>query len=146
MSFAWRSPASAIGHDLIVVAVDNQCRDVDGEGLDTLVRGLEANRIAWTLANPAVQVAIVGTRNPKHIDEAMAAAEIEIDPGLERRMSEAMSSQVTKPIAMPRTALLGTGIMGAGMAERLLDLGFTVDVWDRKPSATAQFAKRGAIA
>src|SRR5439155_13642080 len=27
--------------------------------------------IAWVLANPAVQVAIVGTRNPKHIDDAI---------------------------------------------------------------------------
>src|SRR5947207_8081134 len=46
----------------------------------------------------------------------------------------------------PRTALLGTGIMGAGMAERLLDQGFSVDVWDRTPAATARLAERGATA
>lgn len=57
-----------------------------------------------------------------------------------------MNSQTTKPVAKPRIALLGTGIMGAGMAERLLDLGFTVDVWDRTPTATAHLAKRGASA
>jgi aryl-alcohol dehydrogenase-like predicted oxidoreductase len=34
--------------------------------------------IAWTLANPAVHVAIVGTRNAAHIDDAVAAAEIEL--------------------------------------------------------------------
>jgi aryl-alcohol dehydrogenase-like predicted oxidoreductase len=34
--------------------------------------------IAWTLANPAVQVAIVGTRNAAHIAEAVAAADIEL--------------------------------------------------------------------
>jgi aryl-alcohol dehydrogenase-like predicted oxidoreductase len=34
--------------------------------------------IAWTLANPAVHVAIVGTRNGAHIEEALAAAAIEL--------------------------------------------------------------------
>jgi 3-hydroxyisobutyrate dehydrogenase len=36
--------------------------------------------------------------------------------------------------------------MGAGMAERLLDRGFAVDVWDRTPAATARLADRGASA
>lgn len=46
----------------------------------------------------------------------------------------------------PRVALLGTGIMGAGMAERLLDEGFKVDVWDRTPASAARLAERGATA
>lgn len=46
----------------------------------------------------------------------------------------------------PRVAVLGTGIMGAGMAERLLDQGFTVNVWDRTPAAAARLAERGANA
>jgi aryl-alcohol dehydrogenase-like predicted oxidoreductase len=43
-------------------------------------RGCELSQlaIAWTLANPAVDVAIVGTRNAAHIDEAVAAAAIEL--------------------------------------------------------------------
>ncbi len=32
--------------------------------------------IAWTLANPAVQVAIVGARSRGHIEDAVAAAEL----------------------------------------------------------------------
>jgi 3-hydroxyisobutyrate dehydrogenase len=36
--------------------------------------------------------------------------------------------------------------MGAGMAERLLDQGFAVDIWDRTPAATAPLAERGAAA
>jgi 3-hydroxyisobutyrate dehydrogenase len=36
--------------------------------------------------------------------------------------------------------------MGAGMAERLLDQGFSVDVWDRTPAAAARLAERGATA
>jgi aryl-alcohol dehydrogenase-like predicted oxidoreductase len=35
--------------------------------------------IAWTLSNPAVQVAIVGMSNLHHVDEAIAAAEVEFD-------------------------------------------------------------------
>src|SRR5713226_5109930 len=46
----------------------------------------------------------------------------------------------------PRVTVLGTGIMGAGMAERLLDQGFPVDVWDRTPAAMARLADRGATA
>ena len=46
----------------------------------------------------------------------------------------------------PRVTLLGTGIMGGGMAERLLDQGFTVDVWDRTPAASARLVERGATA
>jgi len=46
----------------------------------------------------------------------------------------------------PRVAVIGTGIMGAGIAERLLDQGFAVDVWDRTPTTAAAIAGRGAIA
>jgi 3-hydroxyisobutyrate dehydrogenase len=46
----------------------------------------------------------------------------------------------------PRVAIIGAGIMGAGMAERLLDQGFAVDVWDRTPASAARIAERGAIA
>jgi aryl-alcohol dehydrogenase-like predicted oxidoreductase len=34
--------------------------------------------VAWTLANPAVHAAIVGTRTPAHIDDAIAAADLNL--------------------------------------------------------------------
>jgi aryl-alcohol dehydrogenase-like predicted oxidoreductase len=34
--------------------------------------------VAWTLADPAVQVAIVGARRPSQLDEIAAAADIEL--------------------------------------------------------------------
>jgi aryl-alcohol dehydrogenase-like predicted oxidoreductase len=34
--------------------------------------------IAWTLANPAVQVAIVGSRKPAHVEASVGALEIEL--------------------------------------------------------------------
>jgi len=46
----------------------------------------------------------------------------------------------------PRVAMLGAGTMGTGMAQRLLDLGFSVDVWNRTPGPAAQLAEHGAIA
>jgi aryl-alcohol dehydrogenase-like predicted oxidoreductase len=48
--------------------------------------------IAWTLANPAVHAAIVGTRDPGHVDEAIAAADIRLDDGIRARIGEIMRS------------------------------------------------------
>lgn len=50
------------------------------------------------------------------------------------------------PPPRPAIAILGAGAMGAGMAERLLEQGFAVHVWNRTPGPAALLAKRGAIA
>jgi aryl-alcohol dehydrogenase-like predicted oxidoreductase len=50
--------------------------------------------IAWALANPAVHVAIVGTRNSMHIDDAIAAADLELDPSALRRIGDIISDEV----------------------------------------------------
>jgi aryl-alcohol dehydrogenase-like predicted oxidoreductase len=50
--------------------------------------------VAWALANPAVQVAIVGTRNPEHIDDAIAAADLELDPSAMRTIEDIISDEV----------------------------------------------------
>ncbi|HLX78775.1 MAG TPA: aldo/keto reductase, partial [Acidimicrobiales bacterium] len=55
--------------------------------------------IAWTLANPAVDVAIVGTRNPRHVDEALAAADIDLNADAMHRIDEIMRDAV--PVAGP---------------------------------------------
>ena len=34
--------------------------------------------IAWTLANPAVDAAIVGARHPTHIEDSVRAADVEL--------------------------------------------------------------------
>jgi 3-hydroxyisobutyrate dehydrogenase len=44
----------------------------------------------------------------------------------------------------PRVAVFGLGLMGGGMANRLLDEGFSVTVYNRSPRKTAPFAERGA--
>ena len=50
--------------------------------------------VAWVLANPAVHVAIVGTRNPKHIEDAIAAADIKLDISAMRRIEDIVSDEV----------------------------------------------------
>ncbi len=44
--------------------------------------------IAWTLANPAVQVAIVGARSAEHIDDSLGAAEVDLPDDVLRHIEE----------------------------------------------------------
>lgn len=60
---------------------------------------LAQTAVAYTLANPAVQVAIVGTRNPNHVDEALAAADVDLDADAMDRINEILRSAV--PITGP---------------------------------------------
>src|SRR2546427_125066 len=46
----------------------------------------------------------------------------------------------------PTVALLGAGTMGSGMAQRMLDLGFPVNVWNRTPGQVIALTKHGATA
>ena len=55
--------------------------------------------IAWTLANPAVHVAIVGTRSPSHIDDAIAAADLQLTSGQLAQIDEVM--RAARPTAGP---------------------------------------------
>jgi aryl-alcohol dehydrogenase-like predicted oxidoreductase len=55
--------------------------------------------VAWTLANPAVQVAIVGTRSLRHVDDAIAAADLRLDQQALRRIDEIVSAEV--PVGGP---------------------------------------------
>ena len=46
--------------------------------------------IGWTLANPVVDVAIVGTRDPLHVDETVAAADLHLDDSVLDEIAEIM--------------------------------------------------------
>ena len=46
--------------------------------------------VSWTLTNPAVQVAIVGTRDRRHVDDALAAAAIDLDDEVMQRIDDLM--------------------------------------------------------
>jgi aryl-alcohol dehydrogenase-like predicted oxidoreductase len=60
--------------------------------------------VAWVLANPAVQVAIVGTRDPAHVTEAVTAPEIGLDDSVLQRIDEIMRSSV--PVGGPAPELM----------------------------------------
>jgi aryl-alcohol dehydrogenase-like predicted oxidoreductase len=61
--------------------------------------------IAWTLANPAVQVTIVGARHPDHIADSVAAAELHLSghdlERMERIMTNAAPMSGPHPEMMP---------------------------------------------
>jgi len=44
----------------------------------------------------------------------------------------------------PTVALLGAGTMGSGMAERMLEVGFPVNVWDRTQRSVVALTEHGA--
>jgi len=48
-------------------------------------------------------------------------------------------------MSKPRVAILGLGIMGGGMAGRLLSAGFPLSVYNRNREKTAKFAEAGAF-
>ena len=93
----WRSKnamfqGASFAHNLKVVA---------GLGALATELGLTLPQLAisWTLANPAVQVAIVGTRNRAHVDEALVAATIQLDDEVMLRIADLTVSAV--PVVGP---------------------------------------------
>ncbi|HET9411006.1 MAG TPA: NAD(P)-dependent oxidoreductase [Candidatus Dormibacteraeota bacterium] len=57
-----------------------------------------------------------------------------------------MSDSVKSASPLPAVTVLGTGAMGAAMAERLLERGFTVGAWNRTFGSMARLAELGATA
>jgi aryl-alcohol dehydrogenase-like predicted oxidoreductase len=61
--------------------------------------------VAWTLANPAVQVAIVGAQRAQHVDDAVAASELHLGDeelaNIDRIMTGAMAFTGPSPDRMP---------------------------------------------
>jgi aryl-alcohol dehydrogenase-like predicted oxidoreductase len=59
--------------------------------------------VAWTLAHPAVHVAIVGTRNPGHVDEILAAADFCLTNEALQRIDTIMADAVAVAGPSPET-------------------------------------------
>jgi aryl-alcohol dehydrogenase-like predicted oxidoreductase len=51
--------------------------------------------ISWTLAHPAVHVAIVGVRNPLHIEQSAPAADVHLDDSSMRRIERILAGAAT---------------------------------------------------
>ena len=93
----WRSNTAmftgdSYRHNLAVVrALDKFAAD----------RGMTISQlaIAWTLANPAVQVAIVGARQAKHVQDSLAAADLSLSTADLAAIDNIMASAT--PVAGP---------------------------------------------
>jgi aryl-alcohol dehydrogenase-like predicted oxidoreductase len=72
---------------------------------DRLGVSLSRLAIAWTLVNPAVDVVIVGARHPGHIEDSVAAAELDLSEAdleeIESVMADAVSMGGPHPEMMP---------------------------------------------
>ena len=75
--------------------------------LEELHIGVSQLALAWALAHSAIDVAIVGTRNPAHIDDAVAAADVKLEPETLERIDEIMRG--TQPIAGPSPEMMPEG-------------------------------------
>jgi aryl-alcohol dehydrogenase-like predicted oxidoreductase len=75
------------------------------EQLASAELGVSVSRlaVAWTLANRAVHVAIVGTRSPDHVDDAIAAADLELDEAMRARIDDIMRDAVHAGGPAPET-------------------------------------------
>ena len=69
-------------------------------------KGVSVSRlaIAWTLANPAVQVAIVGARHPRHIEDSVAAAELSLSEADLEQIDRVMAGSV--PMTGPHPEMM----------------------------------------
>jgi aryl-alcohol dehydrogenase-like predicted oxidoreductase len=95
----WRSHSpdfrdEALATNLRVVGALNQLAN------DELGVPVSRLAVAWALAHPALNVAIIGTRNAEHVDDAVAAADLELSGDVLRRIDEIARDAVR--VAGPR--------------------------------------------
>ncbi len=80
-------------------------RDLERFASEELGTTVSQLAVAWTLANPDVQVAIVGAQRAQHIDEAITASELHLGDGalahIDRIMAGATSFIGPSPDQMP---------------------------------------------
>ena len=69
-------------------------------------RGISVSRlaVAWTLANPAVQVAIVGARSARHIEDSVAAAQVSLSDADLKQIEQIVAGAV--PMSGPSPEIM----------------------------------------
>jgi aryl-alcohol dehydrogenase-like predicted oxidoreductase len=86
-------------------------RSSSGWASSSRERGYPLSRlaIAWVLSHPAVQVAIVGSRSRKHIEESLGAAELTLSDEDEGQIEQILADAEPIEEATPETM---TELMG----------------------------------
>jgi aryl-alcohol dehydrogenase-like predicted oxidoreductase len=103
----WRSQSSvfegeAFRRNLEVVG------ELERFAADELGISVSQLAVAWTLANPAVHVAIVGARSPRHIEEGAAAAEVRLSEVELEQIDRIMGDSVAVAGPFPELGRLNT--------------------------------------
>jgi aryl-alcohol dehydrogenase-like predicted oxidoreductase len=76
--------------------------------VDELGTSIAQLAVAWTLANPAVHVAIVGARSPGHVEEGVAAAQLHLSEADLEQIERIMAGAVAIAGPFPEMGRLGT--------------------------------------
>jgi aryl-alcohol dehydrogenase-like predicted oxidoreductase len=99
----WRSGAPFFKGDTFRRNVE-VVRELERLARDEL--GVSVSRLAtaWTLANPAVNVAIVGARHPNHIEDSVAASELRLSEIDLERIDRIMAGSV--PLSGPSPEMM----------------------------------------
>jgi aryl-alcohol dehydrogenase-like predicted oxidoreductase len=103
----WRSQSSvfegeAFRRNLEVVS------ELECFAADELGTSVAQLAVAWTLANPAVHVAIVGARSPRHIEESVGAGQLRLSEGDLERIDRIMAGSVAVAGPFPEMGRLST--------------------------------------
>lgn len=83
-------------------------RELERFASEQLACSVSQLAIAWTLANPAVQVAIIGARHPGHIEDSVAAAELHLSEGDLEEIDRIMADSVAVAGPFPEMGRLST--------------------------------------
>ncbi|MDX6607119.1 MAG: hypothetical protein QOD14_1659 [Solirubrobacterales bacterium] len=83
-------------------------KELEGFASDELGITVAQLAVAWTLANPAVHVAIVGARSPGHIQESIAAAEVRLSDVQLEQIDRIMADSVSVVGPFPELGRLST--------------------------------------
>ncbi|MGH2785561.1 MAG: aldo/keto reductase [Actinomycetota bacterium] len=89
----WRGRSPVYRGDNFKINV-GVARALQGYAQEALGCSLSQLAIAWVLAHPAVHVAILGSRNPKHVAEAIEAASLKLSEEDHQQIGKIMSSAI----------------------------------------------------
>jgi aryl-alcohol dehydrogenase-like predicted oxidoreductase len=100
----WRGTNPSFNGETLRHNLD-RVRDLQRFAREELGSSVSQLAVAWTLANPAVQVAIVGAQRAQHVDQAITASELHLGDDalahIDRIMADATAFTGPSPDQMP---------------------------------------------
>ena len=103
----WRSQSSVFEGEAFRRNLE-MVSELERFAADELGTSVAQLAVAWTLANPAVDVAIVGARSPRHIEDSIAAAELNLSDGDLEQIDRIMADSVAVAGPFPELGRLSS--------------------------------------